>query len=113
LSVFLNTIQNIEISMQEKHLKILGVVIIFIGLAILLFTFYEAYSYLKSPIPALDSPQVSSTGTLGQPDINKAMAQAFSPFFNSILPLIYSSAYMSVMGLIGFWILGRGIQLVK
>ena len=113
MSIFLNTILNIEISMQEKHLKMLGVIIIFIGLAILLFTFYEAYSYMKSPYPALDSPQVSSTLTSGQPDINRAMAQAFSPFFNSIIPLIYSSGYMFVMGLIGFWTMGRGIQLVK
>lgn len=112
-SIFLNTIQNIEISMQDKHLKMLGIATIFIGLAILLFTFYQSYSYLNSPYPSLAQPQISDTGPPGQPDINRALAQALSPFFGSMLPLAYSTSYLFIMGLTGFWILGRGIQLVK
>jgi len=93
--------------MQERHVKILGLALIFIGLALSLFTFYQAYTYLKSPYPSPDLPETS--GSSGQPDINRAIAQAVSPF----LPLAFSTSYLFIMGLIGFWILGRGIQLVK
>ncbi len=101
--------------MEEKHLKTLGMALIFIGLAMLLFTFYQAYAYLKSPVPmpSLESSSSGSSGTSGQPDINKAIAQAFSPLFSSILPLLYSTGYLFIMGLVGSWIMGRGIQLVK
>jgi len=99
--------------MEEKQIKTLGLVIIFIGLALMLFTFYQAYSDLKSPIPSLASPQISGAGNSGQPDMNRAIAQAFSPLFGAILPLVYSTGYLFIMGLIGFWIVGRGIQLVK
>ncbi len=97
--------------MQEKNLKSLGIIMIFIGLAILLFTFYQSYSYLKSPYPQPQLPETSASS--GQPDINRAMAQAFLPFFSSIVPLVYSTGYLFIMGLVGYWILGRGIQLVK
>jgi len=100
--------------MEEKHLKTLGVALMFIGLTMLLFTFYQAYVYLKTPIetPALESSS-SVSGNSGMPDINKAIAQAFAPLFNSIVPLVYSTSYLFVMALVGFWIMGRGIQLVK
>ncbi len=99
--------------MEEKHLKTLGMALIFIGLAMLLFTFYQAYAYLKSPIQMPTPESSGSSGTSGQPDINKAIAQAFSPLFSSILPLLYSTGYLFIMGLVGSWIMGRGIQLVK
>lgn len=97
--------------MEEKQIKKLGFALILIGTTLLLFTFYQAYSYLKSPY--LPPPQIPDTAASGQPDINRAIAQAFAPFFSSILPVIYSSGYLFIMGLIGSWILGRGIQLVK
>lgn len=97
--------------MQEKHIKMLGVALIAVGLVMLLFTFYLAYTYLKSPYPSLSIPETSDAS--GQPDVNQAIAQAFYPFFNSILPLAFSSSYLLVMGLVGFWTLGRGIQIIK
>lgn len=100
--------------MQEKQLKLLGLVIIFIGLALMLFTFYQAYSNLKSP-PMFNEASASGGTVSGseQLDVNKAIAQAFAPLFNSVIPLVYSTSYLFVMGLVGFWIMGRGIQLVK
>ncbi len=98
--------------MQEKHLKTLGIVLIAIGLAMLLYTFFQAYSLLKSPYPSPALPEVSS-GSAGVPDVNRAISQALLPFFSSIIQSIYSTGYLFIMGLIGYWILGRGIQLVK
>lgn len=110
MGIFLNTIPNIEISMDEKQLKMFGTGIIVLGLLMLIFTFFQSYVYMNSPYPALKPPE-SSGG--GQPDINKAIAEAFMPFFGSMIPLAYTSGYLFIMGLVGFWIMGRGIQILR
>ncbi len=100
--------------MEEKQKKTLGIVIIFIGLAMLLFTFYLSFSYLNSPYPKASPVKVQQpSGNTGQPDINAAMSQALAPFFDSMIPLAYSTSYLFIMGLVGFWVMGRGIQMVK
>ena len=99
--------------MDEKQRKLLGVVVIFIGLAMLLFTFYLAYSYLISPYPSPSLPEPQTTATSGQQDISAALSRALAPFFNAMLPLAYSTGYLFIMGLVGFWVMGRGIQLAK
>ncbi len=100
--------------MEEKQKKTLGLAIIFIGLALLLFTFYLSYSYLNSPYPTAAPVKVQpQAGNPGQPDINAAMSQALAPFFDSMIPLAYSTSYLFIMGLVGFWVMGRGIQMVK
>ncbi len=111
--VFIYYVYNIDIIMEEKQLKMAGLAIIIMGLILLLFTFYQSYSYLNSPYPQASPLKSSPPSTSGQPDINAALSQALTPFFDAMIPLAYSSGYLFLMGLIGFWILGRGIQMVK
>ncbi len=100
--------------MEEKQKKNLGIVIIFIGLAMLLFTFVVSYGYLNSPYPSAAPVKAQQpSGNTGQPDINAALSQALAPFFDAMIPLAYSTSYLFIMGLVGFWVLGRGIQVLK
>ena len=77
--------------------KIVGFLTLFIGVAVLLFTFYNAYQFLLGIIV----PQSSD-------DLMRAFGDALTPLITTCIRAIY----LGIMGWVGGLITRRGVQVI-
>ena len=83
---------------KMDKVELSGLIVLFIGVILLGFTFFSAYAFL--------------TGELGIPgtgDILEAFGEALSPLINAIIHILY----LGIMGWIGSIVTIRGVQLLK
>jgi len=82
---------------MENKAEISGYVILFIGVALLAFTFVSAYLFL-----------VSNLNIAGSPDLVTVFGVALAPLIETCIRIMY----LGVMGWIGSILTIRGVQLV-
>jgi len=76
-------------------IKISGYVILFVGVGLLVFTFFNAYLFLKDV-----------TGILASPDLTEVFGQSLAPLIEACIRAIY----LGIMGWIGSILTVRGVH---
>jgi hypothetical protein len=84
--------------MKIDKVEISGIAVLFIGVALLVFAFFNAYAFLAGQLQIF-----------GSPDILKAFGEALAPLIEAIIRILY----LGIMGWIGSILTIRGIQLLK
>ncbi len=84
--------------MKIDKIEISGIVVLFIGVVLLIFAFFNAYAFL---IGLLEIP--------GSQDIVEAFGTVISPLIEACIRVLY----LAIMGWIGSILTIRGIQLLK
>jgi hypothetical protein len=84
--------------MKIDKVEISGIAVLFIGVALLVFAFFNAYAFLAGQLQIL-----------GSQDILKAFGEALAPLIEAIIRILY----LGIMGWIGSILTIRGIQLLK
>ena len=87
----------IEVHPMEDKALLSGYVILFIGVALLAFTFVSAYIFLSSDL-----------SITGSPDLVGVFGEALAPLIAACIRIMY----LGVMGWIGSVLTVRGVQLV-
>jgi len=84
--------------MKIDKVEISGIVVLFIGVALLIFAFFNAYVFLTGQLEILASS-----------DILKAFGEALAPLITACIRILY----LAIMGWIGSILTIRGVQLLK
>jgi len=84
--------------MKIDKVEISGLVVLFIGVVLLIFAFFSAYTFLTGLSDILPSE-----------DIIKAFGEALAPLIEACIRVLY----LGIMGWIGSILTIRGIQLLK
>jgi len=75
-----------------------GLIVLFIGVILLAFTFISAYSFLAGEL-----------GILGTQDILQAFGEALAPLIEAVIRILY----LGIMGWVGSILTIRAVQLLK
>jgi len=75
-----------------------GLIVLFIGVILLAFTFFSAYAFLTGEL-----------GFLGTQDILQAFGEALAPLIEAIIRILY----LGIMGWVGSIVTIRAVQLLK
>ncbi len=84
--------------MKIDKVEISGIVVLFIGVVLLIFAFFNAYGFLTGQ---LEIP--------GSEDISETFGEAIPPLIEACIKILY----LGIMGWIGSILTIRGIQLLK
>jgi hypothetical protein len=84
--------------MKIDKVEISGIAVLFIGVALLIFAFFNAYAFLTGQL-----------GILASQDILQAFGQALAPLIEAIIRILY----LGIMGWIGSILTIRGVQLLR
>ncbi len=84
--------------MKIGRVEISGIVVLFIGVILLIFAFFNAYVFLTGQLEILASQ-----------DIVQAFGEALAPLITACIRILY----LGIMGWIGSILTVRGIQLLK
>jgi hypothetical protein len=87
----------------EKYSKIIGLVFLFLGMALLLIVFFLAYLLFTNPEGMLPS----MPGTEGE------TSAILTSFFKVSIILGAKWMALSILGLVGSWVCNKGIMLIK
>ena len=78
--------------------ELAGLIVLFVGIILLAFTFFSAYTFLTGELNIL------ATG-----DILQAFGESLAPLIEAIIRILY----LGIMGWVGSLITIRGVQLLK
>ncbi|MFQ6073746.1 MAG: hypothetical protein ACE5KC_00870 [Candidatus Bathyarchaeia archaeon] len=84
--------------MKINRIEISGLAVLFLGVALLIFAFFSAYTFLIGVVSILPSQ-----------DLIKAFGEALAPLIEACIRILY----LGIMGWIGSILTIRGIQLLK
>ncbi len=84
--------------MKINKVEVSGLVVLFIGVVLLIFAFFNAYMFLTGQLEILASQ-----------DILQAFGEALAPLIVACIRILY----LAIMGWIGSILTVRGIQLLK
>jgi hypothetical protein len=84
--------------MKIDKVEISGIAVLFIGVALLMFAFFNAYAFLTGQL-----------GIMASQDILQAFGQALAPLIEAIIRILY----LGIMGWIGSILTIRGVQLLR
>ena len=84
--------------MKMDKVEISGIAVLFIGVVLLIFAFFNAYAFLTGQLEILASQ-----------DILQAFGEALAPLIVACIRILY----LGIMGWIGSILTIRGIQLLK
>lgn len=84
--------------MKLNNIEISGLVVLFIGVILLAFTFVSAYGFL-----------IGKLSILASADLIEVFGRAMAPLIEAVIHILY----LGVMGWIGSILTIRGVQLVK
>ncbi len=84
--------------MKLDKVEISGIVVLFLGVALLIFAFFNAYAFLTGQLEILASQ-----------DILQAFGEALAPLIVACIRILY----LAIMGWIGSILTIRGIQILK
>jgi len=84
--------------MKIDKVEISGIAVLFIGVILLIFAFFNAYAFLTGQLEIVASQ-----------DILQAFGEALAPLIVAIIRILY----LGIMGWIGSILTIRGIQLLK
>lgn len=84
--------------MKIDRVEVSGIAVLFVGVALLVFAFFNAYAFLAGQLEILASQ-----------DILQAFGQALTPLIEAIIRVLY----LGIMGWIGSILTIRGVQLLK
>jgi hypothetical protein len=81
-----------------EKVELSGMIVLFIGVILLAFTFISAYTFL-----------IGKLSLLGSQDILRAFGEALAPLIEAIIRILY----LGIMGWLGSILTIRGVQLLK
>ena len=84
--------------LKFDKIEVSGLIVLFIGVVLLAFTFFSAYTFLSGKLAILVSV-----------DLTELFGNALAPLIEAVIRILY----LSVMGWIGSILTIRGIQLLK
>jgi hypothetical protein len=84
--------------MKIDKVEISGIAVLFIGVVLLIFAFFNAYAFLTGQLEILASR-----------DILQAFGEALAPLIVAIIRILY----LGIMGWIGSILTIRGVQILK
>jgi len=84
--------------MKIDKVEISGIAVLFIGVILLIFAFFNAYAFLTGQLEIIASQ-----------DILQAFGEALAPLIVAIIRILY----LGIMGWIGSILTIRGVQLLK
>ncbi len=84
--------------MKMDKVEISGIAVLFIGVVLLIFAFFNAYAFLSGQLEILASQ-----------DILEAFGEALAPLIVACIRILY----LGIMGWIGSILTIRGVQLLK
>lgn len=84
--------------MKINKVEVSGLIVLFIGVVLLIFAFFNAYMFLTGQLEILASQ-----------DILQAFGEALAPLIVACIRILY----LAIMGWIGSILTVRGIQLLK
>jgi len=84
--------------MKIDKVEISGITVLFIGVALLIFAFFNAYAFLAGKLEILASQ-----------NFLEAFGQALAPLIEAIIRILY----LGIMGWIGSILTVRGVQLLR
>ncbi len=84
--------------MKMDKVEISGIAVLFIGVVLLIFAFFNAYAFLSGQLEILASQ-----------DILQAFGEALAPLIVACIRILY----LGIMGWIGSILTIRGVQLLK
>ena len=87
--------REVGVALEKSHL--LGYVVLFVGVALLIVTFFSAFGFLGE-----------ERGLLGSPDLVKAFGEALPPLVEAAIRAIY----LGLMGWVGSILTMRGVQII-
>jgi len=86
-----------KIGKMDK-VEISGLIVLFVGLILLAFTFFSAYAFLAEKL-----------GLFGSSDILKVFGESLAPLIEAVIRVLY----LGIMGWIGSILTIRAVQLLK